>query len=656
MLGLTVNSPTQDYFLPKSQEIVVTHGVNLVQITDNTESEVVTVQTRALLKDNYKYRVKLLSYHNYTYQTEIVDPNRLKITFQFTTPSNPIPKSKLRGRFKFRWMAFTVNYQWVSPSLHTKTLISSDKVIVPLRNFVTTSNAKKIVFVTQKPIHPRNLWEFSFESDHQDAFKFTYQIITHHIVVLIVERTDGPVDWGQQLQVSWKTTTTRKILIESGKVSVGSHGNRSDDLALIPIKLPHHIPTEKTPSFTIKTTLDTVSEGTIHRTSGNLFHLEIYYRPAELADNKKVEWFYYQNIKVDPVESHTIPLTESYVNLDINTENIALPQESNQSSITVRQNLCFNCRWVDNANPEKIYNYFHSVTQLSNSKYRINLNKLMLDRNQDSDKQVIVEVYSMLIRNDSAIVGLTRGYPEQSRYNELIERNWKIYQNINEYQSSHFPLIIFHEGNITYQDQLYIHQFQHNHLLRFVDIAPRCFMPPNIPENQMVDQWYIGYKHMCMFHSCQIWNYVKSYQIIMRIDEDCLLKQPIPEIFDYFKQENLVHLSVPMDEFHQNTMETLPKFAKEFCQKNRITPKNTPLINNKSGFSNVSLTQVKFWLSQGPQKFLRDMAKSEKLYVYRWGDLPIHNVILNIFANHKQICLDYPMLQYYHGSWGSDHP
>ena len=58
--------------------------------------------------------------------------------------------------------------------------------------------------------------------------------------------------------------------------------------------------------------------------------------------------------------------------------------------------------------------------------------------------------------NKIAITVLTRGYENLSQYNSLIKRNILIYENVISKLHFDFDMIIFHEGNIPENHQLYI--------------------------------------------------------------------------------------------------------------------------------------------------------------------------------------------------------
>ena len=83
---------------------------------------------------------------------------------------------------------------------------------------------------------------------------------------------------------------------------------------------------------------------------------------------------------------------------------------------------------------------------------------------------------------NNAIVALTRGYSDTSKYRELITRNVSIWNTIN--QDLKYPLILFHEGNITEEHQKYIAEKSMGQTLIFKDIS---------------SVWTGGYAGMCRF-------------------------------------------------------------------------------------------------------------------------------------------------------------
>jgi hypothetical protein len=137
------------------------------------------------------------------------------------------------------------------------------------------------------------------------------------------------------------------------------------------------------------------------------------------------------------------------------------------------------------------------------------------------------------MENKNAIVALTRGYTDLSRYDVLIKRNISIYEKISVINNN-FDVILFHEGNITDEQQNYIQSKTPLLPLKFFNVkevgTKNAFNNSlNIvnnelcPPTQLSLSFSLGYKHMCHFWSIDFLQYLKNYKYIMRLDEDCIV-------------------------------------------------------------------------------------------------------------------------------------
>ena len=662
-----MTADTPEYFLPRSEESIVFKTKGYLSYQGGNDTFTSHITSKNPLKLNYKYRTHFRGPYVKTHQVtpNPTDPRRLDITA--TIPRMKSAPSDVSGKIPFICYAFVVNYYWASPDLSEAEVISKGKSILTKKNLIQTPDTKKSLIHLSKPFVQHSQTEFTWESEYDDQFKFNYQLICPKILVLIVKRTGETTSWGQNLLVDWKISTPRGHLYQSGQVEVGSL-QVSNHFATMPFQLQDSLKSndsiDQTRSFQIISGINPsnqVYHGNISPKRG----IAIIPYETPLSNLPTIEWRYTKNIPTDPLQTLSVqlrqanqPLTCNFSGLDrrptaTNENSITHPTTPNQVDLT---KFSLRCQWENSEGMPPIQDSLHSYTHLGHNQIRLNFNQKYWDQGSLKGKTIRIDIFPYGVNRSTAIVGLTRGYTELSGYNDLIKRNWAIYQHLNKFQKSQYPLLIFHEGNLSYQDQIYLNKYQHNYEVSFIDISPNCFHPPQAKEETFQDHWYIGYKHMCLFHSAQIWNYLRRFKFAIRLDEDCRLQSNIGNIMEYFQTNNLVHLSTPMEETHPETLDTLPGFADDFCKKYRIVAKNKPLINNQSAFSNFYVTQVGFWLSKGPQLFLREVIRDEGVYTHRWGDLPIHNVLLNIFADKDRVCLKYPKIKYYHGSWGTTHP
>lgn len=227
--------------------------------------------------------------------------------------------------------------------------------------------------------------------------------------------------------------------------------------------------------------------------------------------------------------------------------------------------------------------------------------------------------------SNKAIVCLTRGYVELSKYNDLILRNTAIFKNIN--YNLKYPLLIFHQGNITPAHQEHIKQHGFGQDIQFINIS---------------DNWYGGYEGMCRFQMYDIWTYCQDYEYILRIDEDCIIQKILYDPFDQIEFHDKHYLtSVFWSESHSETNATLPAFI----QKITGSPDQS-FYNDRYPYTNVCIARVSFINTLMP--LLKQIAESKLQRKNRWGDLPVMGSLLNLYAGDKVGTMS--GLSYYHSS------
>lgn len=244
----------------------------------------------------------------------------------------------------------------------------------------------------------------------------------------------------------------------------------------------------------------------------------------------------------------------------------------------------------------------------------------------------------------NAIIALTRGYPQnKSLYDTLIKRNESIYNHINKHRNVPADMILFHEGNISSDDQSYINS-HYPGKLKFVDIS-RYFISESL-KLEDEDKFNLGYRLMCRFHMFYIWNEVAEYKYILRIDEDIEISRLDPNIFEYMDSKNITYMTGRFTkDIHRPTNRTLPEFliSNTDLDVERI-------YNHRNPYTNLYATSVDFWLNNEINTLLKKIALTDEQIIYRWGDHTVHGIILN----HKNEKINlFPKLEYKHKSHDS---
>ena len=260
-----------------------------------------------------------------------------------------------------------------------------------------------------------------------------------------------------------------------------------------------------------------------------------------------------------------------------------------------------------------------------------------------------------------AIVVLSRGYNTIEKYTDLIERNVSIYDLFYNKINQKFDVIVFHEGNINMEHQLYISKFTPKLNIIFKNIKKT---PPKVafddsknkinysicPPTPLSNSFPLGYKHMCHFWAIDFLQYLKEYKYIVRIDEDCVIKKFDNNVFQKMMDNNIKYISPFFQEQDKkDVIVGLETILKDFTLKNNITPK-IKFEDIKCPYTNFMIFDVEYFINENViNNFLKCVDDSHGIYSNRWGDLPIWGVILSTFLNPSSYLED-KSISYYHKS------
>lgn len=250
-----------------------------------------------------------------------------------------------------------------------------------------------------------------------------------------------------------------------------------------------------------------------------------------------------------------------------------------------------------------------------------------------------------------AIVLLTRGYSSYDQYFKLIQRNNHIYENFNKNLKQQYPLLIFHEGNISTDQQKFIFESSGNKDVRFIDVGSVFKWPQYCDIRSMKDQYNFGpqYRLMCAFNSFYIWNYVKEFDYIFRIDEDVLISNLDYDPFVYMNENNLNYLvSRYCYESHTLTNETIPKFVESIIPNN-WTSKDYDQSELWVPYTNLYVAKTSLFNRKDVNEFLSKLIQNPDFFYNRWGDHVVSGIVLKAFCEKDKIHL-MDNFSFYHGS------
>ena len=240
----------------------------------------------------------------------------------------------------------------------------------------------------------------------------------------------------------------------------------------------------------------------------------------------------------------------------------------------------------------------------------------------------------------NAVVVLTRGYKNKTRYDTLLKRN----KSLEKYHNKNISYIIFHEGNIPKDHQEYIQADTFISLI-FTDVSD-SFRKEKIDFYRPTKTWKLGYRNMCNFWFCDFWIYLHKYDKILRVDEDCIIYFDYNDIFEILDNKVCVYGKwIPDSKF---VTKGLNNFTINFMKQH----KKEIISRRPSGpYTNVvGLSLLKMRKNVLLSNYIEAIKKSDNIYIYRWGDLPLLGEALTyFFPENSYICLK--EIKYSHASW-----
>jgi hypothetical protein len=221
---------------------------------------------------------------------------------------------------------------------------------------------------------------------------------------------------------------------------------------------------------------------------------------------------------------------------------------------------------------------------------------------------------------------LARGYSNfrKYRYAKLILRNIFLNKFLQNRKNSHS--IIFHEGNITVFDQFFIRLLSFNSNIKFISIKDQFILPENLYWTGK-SIFGLGYSLMCRFNYFQVWDFLKNYDVAIRVDDDVLLL----DSRELKSNETYICASL-YSETHDQTNITFYRYLKATGSSVYYDQRFPPNC--------FYITRVQFWLGESVFSFLNDVSNSVDSLEERWGDTVVMGVALKKFGGTDPITID----------------
>jgi hypothetical protein len=222
-------------------------------------------------------------------------------------------------------------------------------------------------------------------------------------------------------------------------------------------------------------------------------------------------------------------------------------------------------------------------------------------------------------------------------------------------QFPYYDILIFHD-DLTASDRTRMQAYVPKMKLTFIEIEfeiPKHLKPPYRPAplprvpHCAPNTSTIGYRHMIMFHSTWIHQYLfnpshgfSDVEYILRLDDDSSFSTPIAyDIFQMMKENNLLYGFVSTLQDDPGCVRGLWNFTWDFL-KNTSAPSRYHIPDANLDYfrhhwyegnviyNNFELSHVSIWKSRLWKDYMAAVDQSGRVYADRWGDAPLHTIYI----------------------------
>ncbi|CAF1386388.1 unnamed protein product, partial [Rotaria sordida] len=237
-----------------------------------------------------------------------------------------------------------------------------------------------------------------------------------------------------------------------------------------------------------------------------------------------------------------------------------------------------------------------------------------------------------------------------AKYSELKSLQTSLAQLSRLLSNNPRPVVIFHEGDLSANDiQQSLAQTLGNH----TPLAFECIKFSNSPiqPGRVHRRWSPQYFHMCRFFTLMLPNHplLTLFSYYWRLDTHSYIfgRKPIEDPFDIMQKRRIQYaftMANIEDEVHIPGLWTIfHQFLKEHCLKPSIAFRKTQTrwFNDYSLaiiFTNFAIANVSLFRDHSLiRAWLHKVDRNGGIYRHRWGDAPIHTLILTQLISRNQL-------------------
>lgn len=242
-----------------------------------------------------------------------------------------------------------------------------------------------------------------------------------------------------------------------------------------------------------------------------------------------------------------------------------------------------------------------------------------------------------------------------------------------------YPVVILHEGDYddkAQRDVLISVRRSCRSLVTFQALDKDDFkLPDHIDRDKMerciatkaAPYWRNEkYRMMCRWWLVHFPKYASGYDYVMRLDDDSIIEEPVPDLFEWTAKKDLVYASNLLhvdcglccygmkkfftDMYPNKTSELNEAFVSQeiparavqfhaFRALLSITQSPLPDIPDKlkldmplMWYNNFFITKPSFWLQTDVQEAIKKIDENGSIFYFRWGDAPLQTLLVAMHA------------------------
>ena len=211
--------------------------------------------------------------------------------------------------------------------------------------------------------------------------------------------------------------------------------------------------------------------------------------------------------------------------------------------------------------------------------------------------------------------------------NSVIIRNKSIHKNF----FGNCDLIIFHEGNVSeeYKKRI-IQQSNVKFPIKFIEVSN---FKPTMDEiekmkHSLIDRNPVetGYSSMCKFWSYGFLKYMDEYDMVVRIDDDCIVLNDITSIIDELENRHIVFPFLSGENYRYRLKEFTKNYFTQINPVENFEDEGDKIRGPYTNFCGFNLNKIRN--DERIINFFNMIEKNNFIYRYTWQDVQLWGLIM----------------------------